>query len=190
MLDRLTLDQLRVLVAVAETGSFSAAARRLGRVQSAISQTVQTLESTLGVPLFDRSSKVPVLNDAGRVILADARNLIRGADTLKARAESIAEAVEPELTLAVEATFPNDLLMASLKGLIAVFPRLPVTVFTEGLGGAEIIGRLDLFQNLRPQRIELLVGGERVLGDALGHRDVGFLVAHLAQVIGRHCAPR
>ena len=40
MLDPLTLDQLRVLVAVADTGSFSAAARRLQRVQSAISQSV------------------------------------------------------------------------------------------------------------------------------------------------------
>ena len=48
MLDRLTLDQMRVLVAVVETGSFSAAARRLGRVQSAISQSVQSLEAALG----------------------------------------------------------------------------------------------------------------------------------------------
>ena len=42
MIDPLTLDQMRVLVAVAEAGSFSAAARRLGRVQSAISQSIQT----------------------------------------------------------------------------------------------------------------------------------------------------
>ena len=49
MLDRLTLDQLRILITVAETGSFSAAARRLGRVQSAVSQSVQALEATLGV---------------------------------------------------------------------------------------------------------------------------------------------
>jgi predicted transcriptional regulator len=69
MLDRLTLDQLRVLVAVAETGSFSAAARRLGRVQSAISQTVQSLESDLGIAVFERAGKTPKLSDAGRVIL-------------------------------------------------------------------------------------------------------------------------
>ena len=48
MIDPLTLDQMRVLVAVAETGSFSAAARKLGRVQSAISQAVQTMEAALG----------------------------------------------------------------------------------------------------------------------------------------------
>ena len=63
MLDRLTLDQLRALIAVAETGSFSAAARRLGRVQSAVSQSIQSLEETLGIELFDREAKTPKLNE-------------------------------------------------------------------------------------------------------------------------------
>ena len=137
MLDRLTLDQLRVLVAVAETGSFSAAARRLGRVQSAISQTVQSLETALGIPVFERAGKTPKLSDAGRVILDDARHLLRGADTLRARAESIAAEVEPELTLAIDAIFPNDILMASLQALSAAHPCLPVTLYTEALGAAE-----------------------------------------------------
>jgi DNA-binding transcriptional LysR family regulator len=137
MIDPLTLDQMRVLVAVAETGSFSAAARRLGRVQSAISQAINTLEQVLGVPLFDRSGKTPSLTEAGAVILKDARRLIDGAQIMKARASSIQTDVEPELTLAVDATFPNDLLMASLKALRVEFPQMPVSVFTEGLGGAE-----------------------------------------------------
>jgi DNA-binding transcriptional LysR family regulator len=137
MLDRLTLDQLRVLEAVAETGSFSAAARRLGRVQSAISQNVQALESALGIPVFERAGKTPKLSDAGRIILDDARHLLRGADTLRARAESIAADVEPELTLAIDAIFPSAILMASLKALSAAHPCLPVTLYTEALGAAE-----------------------------------------------------
>lgn len=137
MLDTMTLDQLRALEAVAETGSFSAAARRLGRVQSAVSQSIQALEMSLGIVLFDRTGKVPRLNDAGRVVLEDARNLLRSAEALKARAESIAEELEPELTLAVEAMFPMNVLTDSLKALQARFPLLPVTVYTEALGGAE-----------------------------------------------------
>jgi DNA-binding transcriptional LysR family regulator len=137
MLDRLTLDQLRVLIAVAETGSFSAAARQLGRVQSAVSQAVATLEDILGTALFDRYGKTPKLNEAGRVILADARRLVQGAETLRARAESIGTDVEPELTIAVDAMFPNSILMASLKALSETFGCLPVTVFTEGLGTPE-----------------------------------------------------
>jgi DNA-binding transcriptional LysR family regulator len=150
MLDPVTLDQMRVLVAVAETGSFSAAARRLGRVQSAISQSVQSLETALGTPLFVRAGRIPQLNDPGRVILEDARRLIQGVETLKARAESIAAEVEPELTLAVDAIFPNAVLMESLRAFAKIYPCLPVTLFTEGLGGAEQrlrdgVARLGLF---------------------------------------------
>ena len=137
MLDRLTLDQLRTLIAVADSGSFSAAGRALRRVQSAVSQTMQALESTLGVDLFDRSGKVPALTDAGKAILEEARKLVRGAETLRAKAESMASDVEPDLCLAVDAMFPNLLLMESLRVLAGAFPQLPVTVFTEALGGAE-----------------------------------------------------
>lgn len=154
MLDALTLDQLRVLVAVAETGSFSAAARRLGRVQSAVSQAVQSLETTLATKLFDRSARTPVFTDAGRVLLADARHLLRGAESLRARAESIAVGIEPELTLAVDAVFPDAVLMASLKELSLAFPHLPVTLFTEGLGGTEQrlrdgVARLGIYPPMR-----------------------------------------
>lgn len=137
MLDRLTLDQLRILVAVAETGSFSAAARRLRRVQSAISQAVQGLEDALGIRLFDRAGKLPALTEAGRAILADARRLLGAAETLKERARSIADEVEPELSLAVDAMFPDRVLMSSLAALGRAFPLLPVALFTEGLGGSK-----------------------------------------------------
>ena len=137
MIDPLTLDQMRVLVAVAEFGSFSAAARKLGRVQSAISQAVQTMETTLGVMLFDRSTKTPTLTDAGAAIVNDARTIVASAMALRARAQSIAQDVEAELTLAVDATFPMPLLMRSLEALRGAFPLLPATVFTEALGGAE-----------------------------------------------------
>lgn len=161
MLDRVTLDQLRILIAVAETGSFSAAARRLRRVQSAISQSMQSLEAALATAVFDRSGKPPKLTDAGRVLLADARHVVHGAEMLKARAESMAAAVEPELTLAVDAIFPSPLLMASLKALSESFPCLAVTLFTEGLGGPEQrlrdgVARLALYAPLPtgPQDLE------------------------------------
>jgi DNA-binding transcriptional LysR family regulator len=137
MLDRLTLDQMRALIAVAETGSFSAAARKLGRVQSAISQSVQSLESTLGIELFDRDAKSPKLNVAGRVLLQDAYGLVHGADALRAHAESIANNIEPELTLAVDSMFPNSILMETLRAFGQEFPAVAVTLFTEGLGAAE-----------------------------------------------------
>ena len=136
MIDPLTLDQMRVLVAVADTGSFSAAARQLGRVQSAISQAIKAMETALGVALFDRSAKTPVLTDAGATLVGDCRALIAQARAVKARAQSIAEGVEPELTLAVDAVFPMTFLREGLAALREAFPGLQATVFTEDLGGA------------------------------------------------------
>lgn len=156
MLDNLTLDQLRILIAVAETGSFSAAARRLGRVQSAISQSVQGLEATLQLQLFERDAKTPRLNEAGRMILNDARDLVRGAELLRARAETIVNAVEPELSLAVDSLFPSWILTASLQSLNAVFPQLPVLIFTEGLGASE--------QRLRDGSVRLAIYSLQVTG--------------------------
>ena len=137
MIDPLTLDQMRILAAVADMGSFSAAARGLGRVQSAVSQAIQTMEQVLGVALFDRSQQKPVLTPAGAILLKDARRLIEGAKTMKSRAAAIARDVEPELSLAVDAVFPTPLLMESLRGVAQEFPQTPVTMFTETLGGAE-----------------------------------------------------
>jgi DNA-binding transcriptional LysR family regulator len=137
MLDGLTLDQMRMLIAVAEAGSFSAAARRLGRVQSAVSQSVQTLEETLRLTLFDRSGKTPVLTNAGRVVLNDARQVVQRADALRSHAETIAGGTEPELSFAVDPLFPTEILMGSLHALQAAFPCLPVTLLTEGLGATE-----------------------------------------------------
>ncbi|MEQ8701777.1 MAG: LysR family transcriptional regulator [Bauldia litoralis] len=166
LLDPLTLDQLRILAVVADTGSFSAAARQLGRVQSAISQSMRTLETALGTAIFDRAGKIPTLNDAGRVILADARRLIEGAGALKARAESINSDIEPELTLAVDAIFPVEVLAGSLKDLARQFPDLPVTLYTEGLSDAE--------QRLRDgtARLALYVP----FGDVADNRDMEYLV--------------
>lgn len=137
MLETVSLDQLRVLVAVAETGSFSAAARRIQRAQSAVSHAIQALETALGVALFDRSGRRPRLTDAGRVILADARAVVARAGELKARASSIAEQVEPELSLVVDAMLPHAVLTESLRALQAEFPLLPVTLHTEALGAVE-----------------------------------------------------
>jgi len=137
MLDALTLDHLRMLIAVAEEGSFSAAARKLGRVQSAMSQAMQGLEQTLGLALFDRTSKKPVLTENGTIMLAEARQVVARANALRAHAGTIVDGYEAELALSVDPLFPNAVMMESLRALQQAFPLMPVTLLTEGLGGPE-----------------------------------------------------
>ena len=82
-----TLDQIAVFLAIVETGSFAAAARKLGRATSVISYAVANLESQLGVTLFARAgTRTPQLTEAGRAILSDSRGLAIALDGLLAKA--------------------------------------------------------------------------------------------------------
>ncbi|HLB96362.1 MAG TPA: LysR family transcriptional regulator, partial [Acetobacteraceae bacterium] len=89
-----TLDQLHLLTVVVEAGSFSAAARRLHRAQSVISYTIANLEAQLGVALFARDGRRPVLTEAGRALIADARRIGRQVDELRARAAALRRGLE------------------------------------------------------------------------------------------------
>ena len=137
MIGSLTLDQLRVLATIAETGSFSAAGRRLGRAQSAISQTVVTLEGVQGVTLFDRSGHRPRLTEVGRALLGQARVVLAGAARFEAMSAGAREGIEPELAVAIDPLVPTVAFIDSLHALRGAFPFLPLSFSTEGLGGAE-----------------------------------------------------
>lgn len=137
MLDALTLDQLRVFVAVVDTGSFSGASRRLARVQSAISHSVQGLETALGVKLFERSGRLPELTEAGEALLADARALLRSASNLQSRASGFAEGVEPELAIAVDPLFPIDRLIDGFRDVERQFPGMAIRLVTGVIGEPE-----------------------------------------------------
>jgi DNA-binding transcriptional LysR family regulator len=137
MIGNLTLDQLRVLVTIAEEGSFSAAGRKLRRVQSAISHSIQNLEETQGVQLFDRSARTPQFTEAGRALVTQARQVLRQADMFERTAQSISAGLEPELSIAVDSFVPTQPLIRSLAGLQAQHPDLTVTLFTEGMGAAQ-----------------------------------------------------
>lgn len=136
MIGSLSLDQLRILVTIADEGSFSAAGRKLGRVQSAISQSVATLEDLQGVTLFDRSGHRPILTDTGRVLLAQARAVLSSAARFEAVAAGHRAGLEAELALAIDPLVPSAPLIESLRALRDTYPHLPVSFSTEGLGGA------------------------------------------------------
>lgn len=136
MLDALTLDQMRVFVAVAETGSFRAAASRLSRVQSAVSHAIAKLEDQLGVALFDRSAHRPVLTTEGHALLADVRAVLLKVDRMRARARGLGEGVELQLTIALDPQFPLALAAAALKELNEAYPSVGVRLWAAPLGAS------------------------------------------------------
>jgi DNA-binding transcriptional LysR family regulator len=136
MLDGVSLDQMRAFIAAAEEGSFSAAARKLRRAQSVVSELVSGLEGQIGVALFDRAGRYPVLTGEGRALLADARVIAAGVDSLKARAKGMAAGLEPELAVVVDVMFPIIAITEAAKEFRVTFPGTPLRLYVEALGAA------------------------------------------------------
>jgi len=133
MLDPVTIDQLRTLIAAVDAGSFSAAARKLQRVQSAVSTSMANLESQLGVAIWDRSSKIAVLTEEGRAVLARARRVAAEMDALRAFTTELASGLEPRVSICVDALFPVEALVEGCAAFAETFPGVDLRVDTQAL---------------------------------------------------------
>jgi DNA-binding transcriptional LysR family regulator len=118
----LTLDALRVLDAIARRGSFAAAADELHRVTSAVSYTVQKLEEDLGIALFDRSGQRAKLTGAGQLLVERGRELLAAASQLASDARAVASGWEPQLTIALDVVYPEELLIPLVARFYAEHP--------------------------------------------------------------------
>jgi DNA-binding transcriptional LysR family regulator len=132
--ERLSLDQMRVFSLVAQSGSFSAAARRLRRAQSAVSYAITTLEQQMGLVLFDRAGYRPRLTAAGTALLHDVDEILARTDRLQARAQALASGLESEVALAVDVFFPVPTLARVLRAFEAAFSSVNLRLFVDALG--------------------------------------------------------
>jgi DNA-binding transcriptional LysR family regulator len=133
MLEKVTIEQLRTLRAVAEEGSFSAAARKLGRVQAAVSQSIDRLEAQLGLRLFDRSGRVPRLTHHGEAIVSAAFRVESSIDALDDLVVALKRGDETRLSIVVDVMFPTSSLADFAKEFAKQYPTIELVLFTEVL---------------------------------------------------------
>lgn len=171
-IERFSLDQLRVFVQIADSGSFLAASRHLGRAQSAVSYAISALENQLSVPLFDRSTYRPQLTDAGAALLQDARQVLDQVDSLQVRANAFSQGQELEVTLAVDVFFPTDCLVELLRRFRDAFPAVTVRLDIEALGavaervidGRAILGILVTLPTTPPNLLRVTLPSVTIVG--------------------------
>ncbi|QHE88204.1 LysR family transcriptional regulator [Hydrogenophaga sp. BPS33] len=123
-------DNVRVFLAVLDSGSFSAAARLLGRVPSAVSMTIANLEAELDLELFDRSSREPKPTDVARALEPQARQLASQLRQLQAHAEGLHQGLERQLTVAIAPELLSAPWSEPLAVLASEFPALIVEVLS------------------------------------------------------------
>jgi DNA-binding transcriptional LysR family regulator len=143
----LTPEAIETLILVAREGSFAGAARKLGKVPSALTYSMRQLEEELDVLLFDRSSKNAVLTPAGRELLEEGERLLLEMDSVANRVKRIATGWEPEFTIAFDGLISQKVLLELVQQFLATNPPTRLRLRHEILSGtweALIRGQADL----------------------------------------------
>jgi DNA-binding transcriptional LysR family regulator len=117
-------DALQAFVQAASYGSFSAAARKLGKSQSTISTAIANLEADLGLTLFDRSSRKPSLTEHGRVMLRSAEAVLTANNRFERAAHELAQGLESKLTVVLSDTYQSDRFELTLGEFQRRYPDL------------------------------------------------------------------
>ena len=137
----MSIRNLRTLVAVADRGSFAAAARAVGLTQSAVSMQLRGLEDELQIKLFDRHRRPPALNDHGKRLVRRAREIVQ-------LYERMAEAPAPDtagvaglIDVGAVPTALSGIVPRALAGLQRIHPHIAVNLVS-GMSG-ELIQRVE-----------------------------------------------
>jgi len=135
---------LRVLRAVAATGSFSAAARELGCTQPAVSQQMKALEQSTGTPLLIRTGREMRLTEAGEALVRHAAGILAGLTAAEEEVAALAGLRAGRVRLVSFPSGSSTLVPTALAGLRAAHPGT----------------RVSLVEAEPPRSVEMLRGGD------------------------------
>ncbi|MGJ8526276.1 hypothetical protein LMG33818_002025 [Halomonadaceae bacterium LMG 33818] len=150
----LTFEQLHTFTIAAECGSFSAAARKMGRAQSYVSTQISHLEIELGFELFDRSGRTPQLTASGTRMLQEAHRVIMQREHFQGVAYRLDQGVEAQIKVALDEFYPEHLIGGLLAEFAQEFPSVEVTLLfplLDDVSDMILQGEADIGVLWRPQ---------------------------------------
>ena len=149
MAHQITFLQLEALVAIADMGSFEAAGRKLGSVQSGVSRHVRELEGQFPKPLFDRGSRSARLTVDGLEVLSQARTILQQRDALLSQYAS-EKILQRSLRLGVTELAALTWLPGFIEALRSTYPLVNVELEVGGVAA-------DLYEKLRLAQLDLAI---------------------------------
>lgn len=143
----MTLEQLRVLNAIAISGTFRGAAGLLNKSQPALSHMMKMLEAETGLTLLSRDGYRPKLTREGEIFLRQGRKVLRDMEEMTNLVTHLRGDQEAELTLCITATCPLPEVLRKVGEIRQRFPQTHIRLSTEVMGGAAqklLSGEADL----------------------------------------------
>ncbi|MBF0236119.1 MAG: LysR family transcriptional regulator [SAR324 cluster bacterium] len=132
----MTLDQLKMLVKIVETGSVISAAEALYRTQPTVSVAMKKLEEEFALKIFSRDQYRANLTPAGLALYERAKMVLRQSDSFEQLAHQLSTGQEPEIRIAIEGACPIPLFLQILKQCEERHPYTQFHLSVENLSGA------------------------------------------------------
>ncbi|MDQ9093194.1 LysR family transcriptional regulator [Pseudoalteromonas haloplanktis] len=140
-----SIEQLHAFVTTVETGSFSAAARRLNKAQSVVSQHIINLEIDCNATLFERAGRYPQLTDAGKKLLPQAMALINQHQRLINSALALNDQTPREITIALDEGIPFKIIANTITELREKYPNVSLEFLN-----ASSLDIIDMLKSEKP----------------------------------------
>ena len=171
----ISIEVLETLDAIERRGSFAKAAEELNKATSAISYAVQKLEEQLDIALFQRLGRRSVLTPAGRLILAEGRDILLTTRKLADKAKEVATGWEPRISIGIESLQSYTDFFQVINEFLEDFPTVEIDISECVLNGG--------WEALEQGRVDLLVGSPGPVPLQKGYRSVAFGRVELVPVI-------
>lgn len=172
----LSPELLEMVRLIAQTGSFAAAARALGKVPSAVTYSIRQLEEQLDVLLFDRRSRQAQLTQAGAELVREGERLLAELDSVAQRIKRVATGWEAELNIAVDSIVTEEAILDLTADFLALKAPTRLRLLRETLSGsweALVSSRADLSIGVADQP----VSAAGIQSAPLGEMSFVFVVA-------------
>lgn len=171
----ISLEVLETIDAIERRGSFAKAAEELNKATSAVSYSVQKLEEQLDIALFQRLGRRSVLTPAGRLILAEGREILLTTRRLADKAKEVATGWEPRISVGIESLQSYPEFFKVINEFLLEFPTVEIDVSECVLNGG--------WEALEQGRVDLLVGAPGPVPSLKGYRSVAIARGELVPVI-------
>ena len=171
----ISIEVLETLDAIDRRGSFAKAAEELNKATSAISYAVQKLEEQLDISLFQRLGRRSVLTPAGRLILAEGRDILQTTRRLVDKAKEVATGWEPRISIGLESLYSFPDFFNVIYDFLQAFPTIEIDISECVLNGG--------WEALEQGRVDLLVGSPGPVPSQKGYRSVAIGRVELVPVI-------
>ena len=125
-----SFEQLKVFITVCEMGSFSAAARKLKRAQSGVSQSIANLEISINQALFNREKNTPVLTENGKALLPIAKSILHQQIYFEQKLASLTNEYENDLVIAIDESLVSTDLLTIFAPLSDKFPITHIEIIS------------------------------------------------------------